>query len=30
MAGAMATIQALKHSDMSQVYCLQDLHEELA
>jgi carbamoyl-phosphate synthase large subunit len=30
MAGAMATIQALKHSDMSPVYCLQDLHEELA
>jgi carbamoyl-phosphate synthase large subunit len=30
MAGAMATILALKHSDMSQVNCLQDLHKELA
>ncbi|RKZ47931.1 MAG: carbamoyl phosphate synthase large subunit [Gammaproteobacteria bacterium] len=30
MAGAMATILALKHSDMDQVNCLQDLHEELA
>jgi carbamoyl-phosphate synthase large subunit len=30
MAGAMATILALKHSDMGQVNCLQDLHEELA
>jgi len=29
MAGAMATILALKHSDMGQVNCLQDLHEEL-
>jgi len=30
MAGAMATILALKHSDMSQVNRLQDLHEELS
>jgi carbamoyl-phosphate synthase large subunit len=30
MAGAMATILALKHSDMDQVSCLQDLHKELA
>jgi carbamoyl-phosphate synthase large subunit len=30
MAGAMATIQALKYSDMGQVNCLQDLHKELA
>jgi len=30
MAGAMATILALKHSDMSQVNCLQDLHKELS
>lgn len=30
IAGAMATILALKHSDMSQVNRLQDLHEELS
>jgi len=30
MAGAMATILALKHSDISQVNCLQDLHKELS
>ena len=30
MAGAMATILALKHSDMGQVNCLQDLHKELS
>ncbi len=30
MAGAMATILALKNNDMSQVNCLQDLHKELA
>lgn len=29
MAAAMATILALKHSDMRQVNCLQDLHKEL-
>lgn len=30
MAGAMATILALKNSDLGQVYRLQDLHKEIA